>query len=612
VELSELTAYAEEAYGVKEEHKWADFPGFSVLCHPQTGKWVALLMRQWDTDTGRQLERCDMKCGRDCLLSENRPYLSAPVRMHGAQWVGVAFDEETEREAVCRLLDRAIALGRPHGAILELGAASPAPAEGYRDTALSFAGFGRPQEPGGTPERLQQLRRIRGYGGGAAGKAERFYRQARLMEDFEDDVPWTGDFVCYFPTYENLTTRQLRGYFTWRAGVRRGEFAPIPASCAYLYLYELLNGIGTASPQDALQKMREFEAGFLDSGVGDERIRVYLRRWMLEFAVLHGLPPETARKAADPVLLARDEALSALRAPEEASDEEIFSALCCLGGEKLAQSPAATGDPARGRALFAAVWRRACADEREGKTLFTRCFGERQARAWYPLSNAVCYQREAPPDADYLLNDCRSFHCRGGAWQQLAFEKLSFDKELFHGFLHEADARLRRYLKTGRYLREKPADEWAVPDIEDAIEEDRRARLEAARPKISIDLTGLEQIRRDAVTTRESLLTEEERQEEAAEAEKPAAPPPTETTGAGGLPIDPVQAEILRALLAGEDPSPILRAHHRMPSIAADAINEALFDEIGDTVLLCEGDALALVEDYAEDVARILGGNGHG
>ena len=144
------------------------------------------------------------------------------------------------------------------------------------------------------------------------------------------------------------------------------------------------------------------------------------------------------------------------------------------------------------------------------------------------------------------------------------------------------------------------------------IEEDRRAQIEAARPKLTIDLTGLEQIRFDAAATRESLLTEEERREEAEAEKAAAAPPPTATPGTGGLPLDDAEAKILRALLSGEDPSAILRAHHLLPSIAADKINEALFEEIGDTVLLCEGDALALVEDYAEDIAEILGGNGHG
>ena len=49
-----------------------------------------------------------------------------------------------------------------------------------------------------------------------------------------------------------------------------------------------------------------------------------------------------------------------------------------------------------------------------------------------------------------------------------------------------------------------------------------------------------------------------------------------------------------------------------MPSITADFINEALFDEIGDSVLLAEGDRLTLVEDYIEDLELLLGGIVHG
>ena len=52
-----------------------------------------------------------------------------------------------------------------------------------------------------------------------------------------------------------------------------------------------------------------------------------------------------------------------------------------------------------------------------------------------------------------------------------------------------------------------------------------------------------------------------------------------------------------------------LRESHRMPSVEADAVNEALYDEIGDSVLECDGDEIALAEDYREDLLRILGGN---
>ena len=45
-----------------------------------------------------------------------------------------------------------------------------------------------------------------------------------------------------------------------------------------------------------------------------------------------------------------------------------------------------------------------------------------------------------------------------------------------------------------------------------------------------------------------------------------------------------------------------------MPSIAADTINEVLYDEIGDTVVDCENDRLFIIEDYREDIEHLLGG----
>ena len=64
LELSELTAYAKEKYQIQEQRKWPELPGLSVLADPETGKWAALLMRQWDEESGSEIQRCDIKCGR--------------------------------------------------------------------------------------------------------------------------------------------------------------------------------------------------------------------------------------------------------------------------------------------------------------------------------------------------------------------------------------------------------------------------------------------------------------------------------------------------------------------------------------------------------------------
>ena len=648
MELKELADYARERYHMEEEHKWADFPGFSVLCHPDTGKWVALLMRQWDHDSGREIQGCELKCGSDSLLREPGDYLGSAIRMRGREWIHIAFDERTESETVFRLFDRAVALGKPHGVLIELDhrvsmekdlhvsmekdlhqrgepfAGRDRQNQGYTDTALPFAGSPYRAAREEAPERIRQMRRLYDYSSPSeAARAENFCRQAAFMADYEDDVPWTGDFMLFFPTYRDLNLRQLRGYFTWRTRLRRGDVRPIPASVAYIYVYELLNGVGAKTPEESLKKLRDFEHAFLDSGIGEEKMRPNLRRWMLEFAVLKDLPTELAAECADPELMERDRALEALRRSEAHSDGEVLEALRFFSGKKLESSQVLKSDPEGGKRLYAACGRSACAYREGERDLFTLCFGQKTAKPWYPLSNAVYHERSRPRDRDYYLNACRSYRCRGGKWQELSYEKR-YEKALLQGFLHETEARLRRCRKAGRPLKENPGDAWAIPYIDAVIEEERRAVLEASRPKITIDLGGLERIRREAETTRESLLTEEERAEESKVLEGPMVPeapevpeaPAVSPAGAAEerpeLPLDGLQVRVLLALLHGQDPGPMLLEAHRMPTLTADEINEALFDEFGDTVLLCDEDKLLLVDDYIEDLENYLGGTSHG
>ena len=66
-----------------------------------------------------------------------------------------------------------------------------------------------------------------------------------------------------------------------------------------------------------------------------------------------------------------------------------------------------------------------------------------------------------------------------------------------------------------------------------------------------------------------------------------------------GLPLDESQRALLRGLLRGENLA---------PALLADAVNEALYDRFGDTVLLCENDTLCPVEDYREELTELLGG----
>lgn len=589
MKLSELSAYAYEKYQIQELHKWKEFPGFSVLCHPQTGKWIALFMRQWNSDTGSQIERCDLKCSQDSLIEFQKSYLTLPIRMKGRNWIDIIFDENTEHDIVFQLFDKAVALSNNQGYTVVLSNPSNS---GYKETPLPT------RNTITRTDRIRNMQKMYKYDRDfTKGRAENFYRQAVYMEDYEDNVVWEGEFDCYFPTYHQLSIPKLRGYFSWRTQIRKGIFQPIPTSAAYIYIFELLNDIGVTSSLDALKKMKEFDEGFIQSGTADTSMKYNLHRWMLEYAVLKNVPTHITSQFVDPSLMAWDKALMVLQSPQNYEDKEIFDALCIWGGKKLEKSPIIK-DPEQGMHLIAEVWKASLSYNQYGTYLFTLCFGERKVRRWHPLSNAVYYEQNKPEDREYILDACRSYQCKNGIWEVSAYERLNVDKLRIQEWIHAVDARLRRYLKTGRYLREKEEESWVNPYVDVIIEADQKAILEASRPKIHIDMRSLDKIRSDSLITRDSLLIEEEIEEEIPD-------PVIEETD---LPIDKIYYQILLLLLKEEDPSELIKDNHLMPSIVADAINEALFDEFGDTVILCENDTLILVEDYIEDLKEYLGG----
>ena len=605
MELSELTAYAWEKFHIQEQHKWTDFPGFSVLADPVTGKWIALMMRQWDWDTGTELQRCDIKCGRQALSYGETSYLSLPFRMKGKSWLGVRLDAGAQPEVVFDLLDQAVRFSRSGGYTLVLEDKTPQDTIVYEETPLPSARPSHLEREEKVPEKIREMMKLYQYGNGSfKQKCRNFYRQGKYMEDYEDNLPWDGEYRHYFPTYHDLSIRQLRGYFTWRTGVRKGRFSPVATSLAYLYLYELLNGIGTSFPEEGLQKMKEFEIGFLDSGLGDPGMYKNLHRWIVEYGVLHNVPGEKLCQYIQTSMAERDKALLILQSPKDYTDEEVFSALCTLEGKRLKQSLVMKKNQAGGMGLFAAIWRYTLEKyEENGKDFFTACFGTQRLFPWHPLANAV-YRQEGPhPDRDYVLNGCRSYCCRNGFWYEKRYDSLYFDRKKFHGLLHEGDRRLRKFWKTGHYLRENPEEQWAAPYVEQVLLKERKAQV--LRPQISIDLSGLERIRRDALVTRDSLLTEEEKGEEETFFLTPLQPEPSgEVFGE----LDPQYSEILLALFQGKSPEESMKAAHLMPSVVADTINEAFFDQIGDNVLEWDGSRMTVVEDYREEMLQIWKG----
>lgn len=499
------------------------------------------------------------------------------------------------------------------------------------------------QIPDQIPCKIQSMLALYEFGDGSfRQKCRNFVRQGKYMEDYEDNVPWYGNLMVCFPVYHDLNIRQLRGYFTWRTQIRKGCFTKTCTAFAYLYIYELLNGIGAESPEDSINKLLAFRDGYIETAMGDITIKNNVRRWLFDYAVTHLFPGRTVTRFVEKGILERDHALAVLRSPGDYGDEEVFQAIRHFASQNMALSTVISKDHRRGARLFAGIWRHIASKPArlDGRDVFTVCFGEKEVRTWHPLANAVYVDQLTSENVEFQLDECRRYFCRDGEWHVESYSSLSGDRTSFMSLMHAADRRLRSMLKTGHYLREKSGDEWAMPYIDAALAKIKAEEEEAARPKVSIDLSGLDRIREDADITRDSLLTEDElKQDDSSAASAADACVHVESAGeheeavceheeavceqkdavcgqdaaaelekfdAHGL--DALQMAVLGDLLAGNDAKDLIEKNRLMPEVLADSINEVLFDEIGDSVIECTNGRLEVIEDYMDDLIVLTGG----
>ncbi|MBR2760642.1 MAG: TerB N-terminal domain-containing protein [Solobacterium sp.] len=609
--LDELKDYAAEKYRLKEIHKWPEFPEFSVLVREGDEKFAALLMKVWDEETGEVRELMDLRFPRELLPAVRADGIGNPYRMRGSNWIGICFDEVREEGVICRLFDQAMRYWIHSGNTIVLTSSGPQE-EGekrayYQDTLIPSGESAVPWRRGIPDRILKMMSLVQVREGSFREKCRNFYVQGKFMEDYEDDMPWDGRLERYYLTYHDLKPEQLRGYFTWRTNVRKGIYEPACRAFGLLYLYELLSGIGTADPEDSLRKINVFEQAYQEAFFRGIMVDVNLSEWKRDFSILKNIDRSVAEKYVEFPMVKLDHAVHVLQNADHLSDQEVFEALKTWDPKVIEKSQAVKKDREEAMRLYALLWRASRAKLLEqGKDLFALMFGTLKDFGWRPLANAVFWQETPQEDREYVLDECRSFVLRSGYWKERCYFTSYDVPKRIHGFIHEAERVLRNYLGIRRPMKPGKAEHLLAAVFETILEEDRRAKIEAAKPKIVINTGNLDLIRRDALKTRDSLLTEEEKQE----MEEMTVPAPVKEEPAAEGPLSPRQREILKMLVNGQSVRETLRAENEMAELFAESVNEALFEEIGDVAVECSDEELFLIEDYREDVLRILGGLG--
>ena len=125
----------------------------------------------------------------------------------------------------------------------------------------------------------------------ARNDAGLFYKQAKFVEDFTDDYSEYESFSMYYPYYQHMGYKQLRTYFTWRSKVRSCHYPKTSLSYVFLYIYELLSGVGAQNPAEGLDKLVALWTAY---GEQYPAINKYLPGWFKDYHIYYTLPQSFA------------------------------------------------------------------------------------------------------------------------------------------------------------------------------------------------------------------------------------------------------------------------------------------------------------------------------
>ena len=396
------------------------------------------------------------------------------------------------------------------------------------------------------PDQYRKMREIsrwqddpKGGAGRWLSEAELFYRQGLLMADFEDDCPYNGTFKSYFPTYNAMSDRQLRGYFTWRAQVRRGTVEETSTSFAFLYLYELICGIGVDNPLDGFNKIKAFWDVYRAFEPGIDR---FARVWLQDYAVFHGLDPKLLR---DSKTVMFDNALIELRRaardlvpapapsgqtpkrrkiseptlplpPDEAREERLMAAINALSTYNLSSSRLDRSHHRDLRHVACAVYVRMARyyDTHRKTGIVASLFGEETAMPYTMFASAVFFAPERHEDCEYRLDPIHIYRCQNGFWECMRIHGSRQKSSKLGEMMRACDQRLRLALDPTHPLKEEKVPKYLAKIIDDEIVSWLSWDAAHQPVKIDIDLSQLGHIRNAAAQTREALLIDEEREDD--------------------------------------------------------------------------------------------------
>ena len=612
----ELLSYAIRHFGKNSISEVNDNPNLVAFSSPITKNWFALL------NLDPKNKSLNINCGDFAATIKDLPGFSASSLIKEAKWVEVSLGLSNQK--IKKALEYAFKIAlmsnkrpNPEKLIYIPDTIQNGEERVYQEQELNFKNWKRSsnilrKEEKSTeeinlnfedtqlvPKEIKRMIESYQYSlPGSVRREQNFYLQGKLVASYEDHYEGKQSFLRYYPTYHDLTVGQARTYFTWRTKIRQNIYEKISDSYAYIYLYELLNGIGIKNPEAGLDKLITFNKNYAQKF--SPEMSAYLERWIRDYIIFYNI-----NKTNNTFFVkeqTNDKKYEQLLYPDQFSNHEVAESLIKLSNYKIRNCPLYKKSIEKFEYLLVLIWHKILDLRNDGFDFFTSYIAYKNQMTIQLFSAAVFNHQLEPQTTSYEIDQIRKYFYdeEKNTWYCESYWGLTGQKSIMGNFLHEVDREIRLCFNLGRNLKPRKIEKHYLKAIRDGIKEYQIEEQKLKQPKIEFNLSQLSTIREDAAGTRDSLLTEEELQAEQEEREQIEETVVNDEQEDYGLSSEEMATIIL--LLKGKDLNKYLKEHHLMAAVIIDNINEKLFDEFGDNVIEFINDIPTVIEDYQEDL----------
>jgi len=488
----------------------------------------------------------------------------------------------------------------------------------------------QPREADPIRMRLYEMRRLASIRPFAKSDSELFYKQAKFMEDFSDDYNGSAKLNMYYPYYQNMGYEYLRTYFTWRTKIRNGDLQQISTSYIFLYLYELLSGIGVSDPADGLEKLLAIWKGYAESKPAIEK---YLAKWLKDYCIFYQLP-QSFFEVVSSNNLQEYYSLTFLFSDNVENKLETWNS---LSGYNIENSKFYNDG---NEELFCDCFNYVLekieefCKERNMRFEDMLVYSVSKKLPWKPFEQALFQSRYKQADREVHISSFERYFCKSGEWTAVKPIFYSSQRDYIGYIIKKTEACLRKEvnykyklvadLKAGtkpfrelKRLSVKRAELDKV--IERAVEE---FYFNLNRTVVNVDLDNLMKIRSEALETQEQLIVPEESlHNEANDVKKMEWPEVNKPEQMDTDQVEPVaitmnfadgwgalksaltdtEREALSIIMSGGNIKAFANEKGLMLEILIDSINEKAVDYIGDNIMEVD-DEVYIYEEYMEYV----------